>query len=92
MAFRTVVRLTENLSSTGSPAPTMKFLLGAEEPTSLANAIEFLIPALRVTNTEKVTNEAGVVARTITGYAAIAGSTGTGSAADQELVITATAN
>ncbi len=85
-------RLTENLSSTGSPAPQMLFTLGAEEPASLANVIGFQIPAWRVTNTEKVTNEAGVVARTITGYAAIAGSTGTGSAAEQELVITATAN
>ncbi len=80
-------KLTQAIDSSGtSPILPMTFLCGQATGTATAqNAIKFDIPNLRVTEHSKV-DQAKMV-RTIAGYAVIAGSSGDGSADQEELVV-----
>lgn len=70
--------------------PELTFNLGqAVGAGGLPEGFAFLIPTLRGETTDKVDAESGKVHRTIAGYAAIAGSSGFGSAAFQEFRLTA---
>ncbi len=78
----------ENELDSGGLGPRVEFTAGILSGAGgVANAVKFLVPNFRVTGTDKIDGEQ--VLRTLSGYAAIAGVAGFGSAADQELSLEA---